>query len=179
MVPTVVLVALGIALIAAASVAVALVLRRRRMPRLRLHRPRLPDLRAPQLPRITLPRIEVPRAHIAWGELRERFVAPSKRSRPLASSSSAPPSLGSSAANGADPSGGREDYVRVWVRNGRCVEGWRRQGLSRDARVLLLDVAVVYDSHGNETPTTPLDSFLPVSLVDRVETLGEPASRRG
>jgi hypothetical protein len=62
--------------------------------------------------------------------------------------------------------------VRVHLRDGRRIDGWRKgEGLSEDSRVMVLDVESVHDSTGVELASTPLDSFVLPLQIERIEKL--------
>jgi hypothetical protein len=79
-----------------------------------------------------------------------------------------PPLRASGRRNGA----GDREHVRVHLRDGRRIDGWRKDdGLSEDSRVIVLDVESVHDSAGMELASTPLDSFVLPLQIDRIEKL--------
>jgi hypothetical protein len=64
------------------------------------------------------------------------------------------------------------DYVRVHLRDGRWIEGWRKvQSLNR---VIILDPVATCDREGLKKSPAPEDSFIPESTVVRIE----PRERR-
>jgi hypothetical protein len=63
-----------------------------------------------------------------------------------------------------------EEFVRVVLRNGRTVEGWRTSSADSSAQAIMLEVNAVY-SDGEPVPSTPLDSFLLQSQIEHYETL--------
>lgn len=65
--------------------------------------------------------------------------------------------------------------VRVRLRNGRTIEGWKEGGASAVKEVMIVEVQRVFDRDGNEVSSTPLDSFLLSSQVSAVEDI-EPDS---
>jgi hypothetical protein len=62
-------------------------------------------------------------------------------------------------------------HVRVFLRDGRSIEGWRKDAMARDDRVLVLDVETVYDSGGHRVDSTPLDSFVLPTQIEHIERL--------
>lgn len=68
---------------------------------------------------------------------------------------------------------GRE-YVRVALRNGRTVEGWRMTSTETAKQAIIVDVNAVY-SGGEPVPSTPLDSFLLTSQIVSYETVEPPS----
>jgi Protein of unknown function (DUF4012) len=70
----------------------------------------------------------------------------------------------------------RGEYLRVYLRNGRRVEGWNAGDLSApDLEAINLEVQRVLDQKGQETPRTPLDSFILASQIIAVERIGRSA----
>jgi signal peptidase I len=78
-----------------------------------------------------------------------------------------------------NPAPDRNEYIRVKLRDGRVIEGWKKDHPPLDHRVLLLDVSAAYDSTGNELEATPADSFVPTAHIRRVETLDGEAPPHG
>jgi hypothetical protein len=68
---------------------------------------------------------------------------------------------------------GRE-YVRVALRNGRTVEGWRITSTEAAKQAIIVDVNAVY-SEDEPVPSTPLDSFLLTSQIVSYETVEPPS----
>lgn len=66
---------------------------------------------------------------------------------------------------------GEPDYVRLHLRNGGWIEGYRKTAGTPDAPVLLMDATTVREETGATRAGTPLDSFIPRSDVDRVERI--------
>lgn len=82
---------------------------------------------------------------------------------------------GASPASRSAPEPGSEpDYVRVHLRSGQSIEGWRKTARTPDAPVLLIDAITVRDTDGATRPGTPLDSFIPACDADRIEALATP-----
>ncbi|MGH8930918.1 MAG: heavy metal translocating P-type ATPase [Egibacteraceae bacterium] len=69
------------------------------------------------------------------------------------------------------------DYVRVHLRDGTWVDGWRKTSGTLDAPVLLIDAVTVGDARGQTRAGTRLDSFIPDAHIDRVAPLAVPRSR--
>jgi cation-transporting ATPase V len=69
------------------------------------------------------------------------------------------------------------DYVRVQLRDGGWVEGYRRTSPTTDARVLLLDVVAVRDAGGAARTPSPMDSFIPACDTERIDALAAPSNR--
>jgi hypothetical protein len=96
---------------------------------------------------------------------RRRIAAPRDRSEPTDGET----------ARAREPSGdGRDakEYVRVHMRSGRTIEGW--VSATSSDQVMLLTVVTVRDAMGHEVVSTPLDSFLARSRIERVEVLDAP-----
>lgn len=75
-------------------------------------------------------------------------------------------------AGGATRGASTREHVRIHLHDGRRIEGWRKSGgVSRDHRVIVLDVHSVYDSAGRKLAASPLDSFVLPPQVDHIETL--------
>ena len=75
-------------------------------------------------------------------------------------------------ASGRDNGAVDREHVRVHLRDGRRIDGWRKgEGLSEDSRVIVLDVESVHDSAGMELASTPLDSFVLPLQIERIEKL--------
>jgi hypothetical protein len=70
------------------------------------------------------------------------------------------------------------DYVRVHLRGGRWVEGYRKTSHTTRGDVLLLDVITVGGSDGSTRPGTRHDSFISAVDTERVDALATP-SRTG
>ena len=68
------------------------------------------------------------------------------------------------------------DYVRVHLRDGGWVEGYRQTATS-DARVLLLDAVAVRDAGGAARTPSPMDSFIPACDTERIDALAAPSNR--
>ncbi|MGH3843810.1 MAG: heavy metal translocating P-type ATPase [Pseudonocardiaceae bacterium] len=68
------------------------------------------------------------------------------------------------------------DYVRVCLRDGTAVEGYRKHSPMVAGRVLLLDVTAVHDATGTTRPATPADAFIPECDTERVDALAAPTS---
>jgi hypothetical protein len=66
------------------------------------------------------------------------------------------------------------EYVRVALRNGRTVEGWRMTSTETAKQAIIVDVNAVY-SGGEPVPSTPLDSFLLTSQIVNYETVEAPS----
>jgi signal peptidase I len=78
-----------------------------------------------------------------------------------------------------NPAPDGRNYVRVKLRDGRVIEGWKKDQSPLDQRVLLLDVTAAHDLAGNELDSTRADSFIPTAHIRRVETLdGEAPPHR-
>jgi cation-transporting ATPase V len=73
---------------------------------------------------------------------------------------------------------GGSDYVRVHLRGGGWVEGYRRTSAATDSRVLLLDAVRAGDATGTARMPRPRDEFIPATDADRVEAISAP-SRKG
>jgi cation-transporting ATPase V len=69
------------------------------------------------------------------------------------------------------------DYVRVHLREGGWVEGYRQTSTATDARVLLLDPVAVRDAGGAPRAPSPMDSFIPACDTERIDVLAAPANR--
>jgi len=69
------------------------------------------------------------------------------------------------------------DYVRVQLRDGGWVEGYRRTSPTTDARVLLLDAVAVRDAGGAARTPSPMDSFIPACDTERIDALAAPSNR--
>ncbi len=80
------------------------------------------------------------------------------------------------AGNGSTAS--TRDYVRVHLRDGSSVEGWRAPSSSLDLPLLLIDVVTVADRAGTVRAGSPIDSFIPQAHVERVERIAEPVGSR-
>jgi Family of unknown function (DUF6338) len=66
------------------------------------------------------------------------------------------------------------EYVRVALRNGRTVEGWRMTSNDAGKQAIIVEVSAVY-SAGEQVPSTPLDSFLLTSQIVSYETVDAPS----
>jgi cation-transporting ATPase V len=71
------------------------------------------------------------------------------------------------------------DYVRVRLRDGGWVEGYRRPCATTGARVLLLDPVAVGDRDGTARAPRPSDAFVPVCDTERIDALVAPSNRGG
>ena len=91
---------------------------------------------------------------------RPRFSRP-RRALPASSASAAKPRR-------------REEYVRVALRNGRTVEGWRMTSSEAPTQAIIIDVNAVF-SGGEPVPSTPLDSFLLRSQIISYESVEAPS----
>ena len=69
----------------------------------------------------------------------------------------------------------QHEYVRVHLRDGRWIEGWRK-GQSLD-RVIILDPVAVCDREGLSKSPDPEDSFIPESSVIRIEPRARKRAR--
>ncbi|MBW0090057.1 copper-translocating P-type ATPase [Pseudonocardia sp. KRD-184] len=70
------------------------------------------------------------------------------------------------------------EYVRVHLRDGGWVEGYRRASTVTDDRVLLLDPVAAGDHRGAASrPPRPREAFLPACDTERIETLTAPSNR--
>jgi cation-transporting ATPase V/Cu+-exporting ATPase len=69
------------------------------------------------------------------------------------------------------------EHVRVQLRDGGWVEGYRRTSPTTDARVLLLDVVAVRDAGGAARTPSPMDSFIPACDTERIDALAAPSNR--
>jgi hypothetical protein len=98
-------------------------------------------------------------AIVALVRFRTRFPRPA---RPLPARSAAAPK---SRRDG--------EYVRVALRNGRTVEGWRMTSTDAAKQAIIVEVNAVY-SAGEPVPSTPLDSFLLTSQILSYETVDAP-----
>ncbi|MBW0108058.1 copper-translocating P-type ATPase [Pseudonocardia sp. KRD-182] len=84
--------------------------------------------------------------------------------------------LPASKPGGAEPGGA--DYVRVHLRDGGWVEGYRRASTVTDDRVLLLDPVAAGDRPGAAArPPRPREAFLPACDTERIEPLAAPSNR--
>jgi hypothetical protein len=52
------------------------------------------------------------------------------------------------------------EWVRLELKDGRCLEAWRRSSPSTGQQLLILDVVTTYDSQGTEISSRPADSFI-------------------
>jgi hypothetical protein len=69
----------------------------------------------------------------------------------------------------------QHEYVRVHLRDGRWIEGWRKgQSLNR---VIILDPVAVCDREGLSESPDPEDSFIPESSVIRIEPRAQKRAR--
>ena len=75
-------------------------------------------------------------------------------------------------AKRSDPEG--PDYVRVHLRDGQWIEGYRKTVHTTGVPVLLLDAVTVRGSDGATRAGTALDSFIPECDTERVEALAVP-----
>jgi hypothetical protein len=66
------------------------------------------------------------------------------------------------------------EYVRVALRNGRTVEGWRMTPTETAKQAIIIEVNAVY-SGGEPVSSTPLDSFLLTSQIVSYETVEAPS----
>jgi hypothetical protein len=64
------------------------------------------------------------------------------------------------------------DYVRVHMRSGRSIEGWRDSSPA-GSEIVIMSVVTVRDAVGDEVMSTPLDSFLVSSQIARIEPLSQ------
>jgi cation-transporting ATPase V/Cu+-exporting ATPase len=64
-----------------------------------------------------------------------------------------------------------EPYVRVHLRGGGWLDGYRRTSTTADRRVLLLDVVSAHSAAGTPRPRRPMDSFIPIRDVERIDEL--------
>ena len=57
----------------------------------------------------------------------------------------------------------------------RCIEGFRdaRPAASTDEFFCLIDVTRVLDENSQEVQSAPMDSFIPVTRIARVEAVGD------
>lgn len=69
------------------------------------------------------------------------------------------------------------DYVRVHLRDGGWVEGYRRTSTAADGRVLLLDPVAVGDRTGAARGPRPRDAFIPTCDTERIDALAAPSNR--
>jgi hypothetical protein len=69
------------------------------------------------------------------------------------------------------------DYVRVHLREGGWVEGYRQTSTTDDARVLLLDTVAVREAGGAARIPSPMDSFIPACETKRIDALDAPSNR--
>ncbi len=51
------------------------------------------------------------------------------------------------------------EWVRIKLKDGRCLDAWRRSSPSTGQQLLLLDVVTTFDSQGKEISGSPGDSF--------------------
>jgi hypothetical protein len=75
-----------------------------------------------------------------------------------------------------DEAGESRELVRVRLRDGRSVEGWRNP--SAGAEVLLLDVVKARDASGAEKAADAMDSFIPRKEIEELEVLPEARAGR-
>jgi hypothetical protein len=52
------------------------------------------------------------------------------------------------------------EWLRIQLKDGRCLEAWRRSSPSTSQQLLILDVVTTFDSLGKEIPGTASDSFI-------------------
>ena len=69
-----------------------------------------------------------------------------------------------------------DDYVRVYLRQGGWVEGYRRHSSVAGGRVLLIDAVAVTDPAGLSRRPRTADAFIPACDTERVATLTAPSS---
>jgi cytochrome c556 len=60
------------------------------------------------------------------------------------------------------------DRVEIELKDGRRLDAWRRSSPSTGRQMLILDVIAAFDSHGEEIPSTPADSFIFRSEVNTI-----------
>jgi hypothetical protein len=65
------------------------------------------------------------------------------------------------------------EFVRIALRNGRTVEGWRMTSADAASPAIIIDVTAV-TSDGQPVPSTPIDSFVLKTQILSYETLGSP-----
>jgi hypothetical protein len=51
------------------------------------------------------------------------------------------------------------EWVRLELKDGRCLEAWRRSSPSTGQQLLILDVVTTFDSQGKKIESSPADSF--------------------
>ena len=68
----------------------------------------------------------------------------------------------------------KPEFVRVHLRGGGWIEGFRRTSPASDGRVLLLDAVDARDPAGLTRVPRPRDSFIPASDAERIDTLPSP-----
>ena len=106
----------------------------------------------------------------------KRFRDP--RPRPAGSPRTAPPASAPAASEPVASEPGGADYVRVHLRDGGWVEGYRRASTVTDSRVLLLDPVAAGDRPGAAArPPRPREAFLPACDTERIEPLAAPSNR--
>jgi hypothetical protein len=93
---------------------------------------------------------------------------PAPRPRPVVQP---PPAPAAPSPEPPVPPATHRRHVRVFLHDGRSIEGWRKESLANDDRVLVLDVEAVYDAAGERVPGTPLDSFVLPNQIERMESL--------
>ncbi|HJT03602.1 MAG TPA: heavy metal translocating P-type ATPase [Pseudonocardiaceae bacterium] len=69
------------------------------------------------------------------------------------------------------------DYVRVHLRGGGWVEGYRRAATNGHARVLLLYAVAIRDARGATRTPSPMESFIPACDTERIDALAAPTNR--
>jgi hypothetical protein len=65
------------------------------------------------------------------------------------------------------------EFVRIALRNGRTVEGWRMTSADAASPAIIIDVSAV-TSDGQPVPSTPIDSFVLKTQILSYETLESP-----
>jgi copper-transporting P-type ATPase V len=65
-------------------------------------------------------------------------------------------------------------YVRVHLHGGGWLDGYQHSSHTTDRRVLLLDVVAAHGAGGIPRPSRPMDSFIPVRDVERIDELANP-----
>jgi hypothetical protein len=68
--------------------------------------------------------------------------------------------------------------VRVHLRDGRKMEGAVKHVATQDSSVLLLDVVDISDAEGQKREPQPIDAFVPLVEVERIESIDEKDSHR-